>query len=356
MIASESPVFTENLKRSVQNLGFAVETFTNLSNASMSENESEWMATLIDADLVDDEGASLSPFTNDPKRVTAVLYSPLKKHRWLIGAREKLGIDDLLSKPFRQLELSGLLEAARKGKSEVAKIRSGKLDPDAAADDSVLASVKVLAAEDNMANQAVVRAMSEKIGFHLDVVNNGLEAVTALTQGQYDLVLMDCQMPVMDGFTATRKLRSRDNGGDIPIIAMTANALAGDREKCLDAGMSDYLSKPVKLEELRQMISKWIVAKLDAELGLAESPPLAAASTAEAVEPPPQVAESLPLPSQDSFPEEDRAPAADKPSNVIDFETLHTLKMLQSPKRPNFLHRPHLRLFENRHRRSGRNW
>ena len=118
--------------------------------------------------------------------------------------------------------------------------------------------LRILVAEDNAANQAVLRAIFAKTEHKIDIVGNGAEAVSAVMRTPYDLVLMDIQMPEMDGMEATGKIRDLPGAAaDIPIIALTANAMKGDREKCLDAGMSDYLSKPVKPARLMSMLAKW---------------------------------------------------------------------------------------------------
>jgi CheY-like chemotaxis protein len=109
-------------------------------------------------------------------------------------------------------------------------------------------------AEDNDVNQMVMQKMLNKLGYHADIAANGEEVLRSLELQPYDLILMDVQMPEMDGFEAARAIRKRWASADQPkIIAITAYALKGDREKCLDAGMDDYLSKPVKLEDLAEV-------------------------------------------------------------------------------------------------------
>ena len=120
--------------------------------------------------------------------------------------------------------------------------------------------VLVLVAEDNAINQRLALAQLRKLGYKADVVANGHDAVEAVTSGIYSLVLMDCQMPEMDGFTATRAIRALEEHTDhhVPIVAMTANAMDGDREACIAAGMDDYLSKPVRIDDLGRMLERWL--------------------------------------------------------------------------------------------------
>jgi CheY-like chemotaxis protein len=116
----------------------------------------------------------------------------------------------------------------------------------------------ILVAEDNPVNQRVAKLQVQRLGFEVDVVENGALALEALARKSYSMVLMDCQMPQMDGYEATRELRRRQNGGrHVPVVAMTANAFAADRDACLQAGMDDYLSKPVELRALEEVLHRW---------------------------------------------------------------------------------------------------
>ena len=117
---------------------------------------------------------------------------------------------------------------------------------------------KVLVAEDNKVNQKVVLGMLQKLGYEADLVENGKDAVLAIQNNEYSLVLMDCQMPEMDGYEATRQIRKLTGAGNrIPVVALTANAMMGDREKCLEAGMDAYMAKPVRMDVLAQTLGHW---------------------------------------------------------------------------------------------------
>ena len=109
-----------------------------------------------------------------------------------------------------------------------------------------------------MVNQRLAKAILEKLGCDVDLAANGREALEKLEQGIYDVVFMDCQMPEMDGYEATREIRRQGAGGEhIPVIAMTAHAMPGDREKCIDAGMDDYIAKPVRPENFASALERW---------------------------------------------------------------------------------------------------
>jgi CheY-like chemotaxis protein len=123
--------------------------------------------------------------------------------------------------------------------------------------------LRILLAEDNPVNQKLARFAIEKMGHSIVMVNNGIRAVETSASGQFDLILMDLQMPEMDGFEATARIREaeRSAGRHTPIVAMTAHAMHGDREQCLRAGMDDYISKPIDLQALARMIDRYRVSR-----------------------------------------------------------------------------------------------
>lgn len=116
---------------------------------------------------------------------------------------------------------------------------------------------RILVAEDNPVNQKVVIGMLKKLGFNADIANNGAEVMEALDKNNYELIFMDCQMPVMDGYEATMAIRSSDSK-DIPIVALTANAMPGDKEKCLSVGMDDYIPKPLSITTIQKALDKYL--------------------------------------------------------------------------------------------------
>ncbi len=142
----------------------------------------------------------------------------------------------------------------------------------------------ILLVEDMPMNQKLVKTLLEKEGWEVQVAANGAEALEALEEGEFDVVFMDIQMPVMDGFKATALIREKEKktGGRLPIIAMTAHALKGDREKCLEAGMDDYISKPIRADELRAAVTKAVKLK-NKPLASTEAPPADSAAMLEQV-------------------------------------------------------------------------
>ena len=126
----------------------------------------------------------------------------------------------------------------------------------------------MLLVEDNRVNQMVAKGILKRLGVDIEIAENGLEALSAIDPVRHSAVLMDCQMPEMDGFQATTAWRQREQnrGGHIPIIAMTANAMPGDQKRCLDAGMDDYITKPFKPEDLSKLLATY-VSKFHSQAG-----------------------------------------------------------------------------------------
>jgi PAS domain S-box-containing protein len=175
------------------------------------------------------------------------------------------GIDAYLVKPVKQSRLfDSLVDAVHQSHTERMLRATGSSKRSPGTPIAPLPKMRILVAEDNPVNQKVALGQLAKLGCTGDVVANGLEVLAALPRLDYDVVLMDCQMPEMDGFEATMAIRKREQDsktrcpwkGPIQIVAMTANAMQGDREKCLAAGMDDYVSKPVRLAELREVLAR----------------------------------------------------------------------------------------------------
>lgn len=164
------------------------------------------------------------------------------------------GIREWLTKPVRSSELYDRLLRLRGGMQ-----RAVRLDVRGVRErQSIPPRGRILVVEDNEVNQLVAREMVKKLGYAVDVVADGSEAVLAVAAVPYAAVLMDCHMPVMDGFEATRSIRKGEGAGHLSIIAMTAGALDEDRERCLAAGMDDYLTKPVDLAALEATLDRWV--------------------------------------------------------------------------------------------------
>jgi len=174
------------------------------------------------------------------------------------------GISAFLTKPVRQSHLYDAIAMVMASET----VRPELVTRHTISEARAQARPRLLLAEDNTVNQQVAVAMLQKIGYRADVVANGAEAVEALARGRYGAILMDCQMPEMDGYQATGEIRRREGEGSprrIPIIAMTASAMQGDREKALAAGMDDYLSKPVELDKLADVLRRWVGGEEEGE-------------------------------------------------------------------------------------------
>jgi len=179
---------------------------------------------------------------------------------------EQIGFSAYLTKPVKQSRLYDCLVTVLGAAEE--RGRERRIVTNYTIKEIKKRRVRILVADDNHVNQKVALKILEKLGYRADTVGNGIEVLKALETVPYDLVLMDCQMPEMDGYTATRAIRdpaSKVLDHKIPVIAMTANALKGDREICLEAGMDDYIAKPVDPKELDAVIRKFIKGEEEPE-------------------------------------------------------------------------------------------
>ena len=199
-----------------------------------------------------------------------------------IRAAHDAGFNACLVKPVRQTVLYESLVNVMAGRAQEALAPATTPNPAAATPAAIRGHV--LLVEDNVINQQVALGILQISGYSVTVVNNGREALDAHAQGGFDLILMDCHMPEMDGYEATRALRQREAASSakrIPIIALTANAMARDREECLEAGMDDHLSKPFNMLALQELLERWMTRDT---AGPTQAAAIAAQATAKAAQ------------------------------------------------------------------------
>jgi signal transduction histidine kinase/DNA-binding response OmpR family regulator len=215
---------------------------------------------ILDIEMPDMDGLELARAIRAIPELAAmpiVLLSPFSQ-RGVEQAVQSIGIAAWINKPVRLGHLyDGIAMAI--GRKPAPQTLSQTTDylPTHKLQHRLVA--RVLIADDNIVNQKIAARMLEKLGCRVDIVANGHEAVSALANRSYDVVFMDCEMPEMDGFAATAAIRARERPHErrLPIVAMTANAMPGDRERCLAAGMDDYVGKPVQLEDLLLVMQRW---------------------------------------------------------------------------------------------------
>ncbi len=182
-----------------------------------------------------------------------VLFSSLGRRE--VGADEAL-FDAYLAKPIRQSHLFDTLVGLLAGDSAI-KVEAAPSKPQLDPSQATRHPLRILLAEDNVVNQKLALRLLQQMGYRADLASNGIEAIESVQRQTYDVVLMDVQMPEMDGLEASRQINARWQPAQRPrIIAMTANAMQGDREMCLAAGMDDYLTKPIRVERLVEVLNQ----------------------------------------------------------------------------------------------------
>jgi PAS domain S-box-containing protein len=216
---------------------------------------------LIDMIMPGTGGEDLAKWVraNPANAGTSLVLCTSSAYRGDAGSLERAGFAAHLRKPIRRSHLLECLDfVLGKGPKKAAapgSVPAGRASVPAGPGRS---AARLLIVEDNAVNMLVLRGVLAKLGYdRIDTARDGLEAVAAANRGNYDLVLMDCQMPRMDGYEATRRLR--DLGVKTPIVAMTAHAMSGDREKCLAAGMNDYLTKPILVDKAARTLEQWLL-------------------------------------------------------------------------------------------------
>jgi CheY-like chemotaxis protein len=234
---------------------------------SAAERGEPYDLAILDMQMPEMDGIELAQrIKTNPSISSTQLIMLSSVGRGISEEAQRVGIAACLTKPVRQ---SQLFDAIVKAMASAEESSTPALAGAPLATRHSISEAKskarpthahLLLAEDNSVNQIVAMRMLEKLGYRVDIVANGLEAIEALSRIPYAAVLMDVQMPEMDGHEATAEIRRREREGEegirrTPIIAMTANAMQGDREKALEIGMDDYVSKPVKAEELDAVLA-----------------------------------------------------------------------------------------------------
>jgi CheY-like chemotaxis protein len=231
---------------------------------------------ILDTQMPGMDGLTLArTLKHDPSlaNLPLVLLTRMGMHgRELVD--QSFGVAVALAKPIRQSQLLEALRAALRGSSMGSPELS--LPAPVLSEPGIVPGAggraRVLVVEDNPVNQRVAVRMLARLGLGADVASDGREAVQSFSRQPYALVLMDCQMPELDGFQATARIRASEGDGPrTPIIAMTASAMRGDRERCLAAGMDDYISKPVRIDDLRLALERWLPAASSKQTSLEQT-------------------------------------------------------------------------------------
>jgi len=223
-------------------------------------NKKPYTIALIDMQMPGMDGAKLGEMIKSEQQFSEVSLA-LITSQGQRGDAEKIhkkGFSAYLSKPIHQFDFYNALLQLSDNEEAVSEVLITRYT---AREQQPKFRARVLVVDDNNINQLVAKGMLEKFEINVDLANNGQEAVDCLQHTDYDLVFMDCQMPVMDGYTATKTIRepqSSVKNHSIPIVAMTANAMQGDKDKCLASGMDDFIAKPVDIQKLRNILQKWL--------------------------------------------------------------------------------------------------
>ena len=280
LIVDDSAVAREVMSEMLKGLGIEYDAVESGQAALDACSENVYDLVLMDWRMPGMDGIETTRLIQERESKTprVILVSAFSREE----AKEKsqgVSLSEILTKPVSP---STLLDAIlwSLGKACPLRMRVTHREEDAQAAQAKLRGARVLLVEDNEINQELARELLANGCIITDVANNGREALELLDINCYDGVLMDCQMPVMDGFEATREIRKQDRFKDLPVLAMTANVMSGDREKVLDAGMNDHIGKPINVNDMFSTMAKWITPSEP----LVESQTAAPAPVAEPVQ------------------------------------------------------------------------
>ena len=261
MVVDDSNVAREVLKEQIQGFGFQVEAVASGEAALRRLQEAQYDLVMMDWRMPGMDGIETSQVIQELPGLSAIptiIMVTAHGREEVRKAAEKTGIRGFLVKPVNSsVLLDTMLEALGRQTAQalIKPVRAG-----ASAAEERIRGARILLAEDNLINQQVAVEILEGAGLRVDVAASGVEAVAMVDAQDYDAVLMDIQMPGMDGYEATLRIRGSDRHRDLPIIAMTAHAISGYREACLAAGMNDYLTKPIDPETLFTVLGQWVAA------------------------------------------------------------------------------------------------
>ncbi|MGF1573845.1 MAG: response regulator [Sumerlaeia bacterium] len=249
---------------------------SNPINSNTKENQTTFLFKVIDSGLgIDSEYQKelFKPFTQGDTSITrkfggtglglAICKQIIELMHGDIGVESTLGKGSTFwfQIPFTVVEKEQSAASDKSPSTTTQRTTTIAQDSPPAGNRNTQKRIRILLVEDNMTNRVVALKMLDQLGYNTDIAENGQEALGALQERRYHLVLMDCQMPVLDGFEATKQIRNKaagDANAQIPIIAMTAHALVGDKQRCLQSGMNDYVSKPVHKQDLKEAIERWL--------------------------------------------------------------------------------------------------
>ncbi len=258
LIVEDNPTNGEILAHRCRQWGIIPDVVTDSQSAIAKLTEGPFEAAILDLQLPDKDGLTLALEMRamTTGRALPMLLLSSVRLRGDDSRPSEAGISVFVHKPIRP---SQMLDALYRAMSiQLQREKRAPVSPSLNAAFAQRFPLRLLLADDNPINQKVGLSVLQKLGYRADMANNGLEVLSALERKAYDIVLMDVQMPEMDGLETTRAIAKRWPDARRPrIIAMTGNALLGDREKCLDAGMDDYISKPVRIGELQTVLERW---------------------------------------------------------------------------------------------------